>query len=88
MGIIRLVLLVAAIWLAWRLIKQTFLSSKPEDGDNKGSSRDNDIPEAMLRCDQCGVHTPSSQAFNIKGHHFCSAEHQQLWLEQHERDEQ
>lgn len=88
MGIIRLVLLAAAIWLAWRLIKQTFLSSKPQNGNSDTPSRDDNTPEAMLRCDQCGVHTPSSQVFNVKGHHFCCAEHQQLWLDHHERDEQ
>lgn len=87
MGIIRLVLLAAALWLAWRLIKLTFLSGKPQDEDGNNPSHDNNLPEAMLRCDQCGVHTPAGQAFSVKGHHFCSAEHQQLWIEHHERDE-
>lgn len=87
MGIIRLVLLAAAIWLAWRLIKQAFLSSKPQDGNSDNPSREDSSPEAMLRCDHCGVHTPSSQVFSVKDHHFCSADHQQLWLEHHKRDE-
>jgi len=34
-----------------------------------------DPPEAMLRCAECGVHMPASQALPGRGGAFCSAEH-------------
>lgn len=34
-------------------------------------------PEAMLRCAECGLHLPSSQALPGRGGVFCSAEHRQ-----------
>ena len=34
-------------------------------------------PEAMLRCAECGLHLPSSQALPGRGGVYCSAEHRQ-----------
>lgn len=36
-------------------------------------------PEAMLRCAECGVHLPASQALPGKGGSFCSAAHRQAF---------
>lgn len=34
-------------------------------------------PEAMVRCAECGLHLPASQALPGRGGVFCSAEHRQ-----------
>lgn len=34
-------------------------------------------PEAMLRCAQCGVHLPASQALPGRGGVFCSGAHRE-----------
>jgi uncharacterized protein len=33
------------------------------------------LPDPLVRCAQCGVHTPSSEAIVVAGHRFCSADH-------------
>lgn len=83
MGIIRILLVIAAIWLVWRLVSKVF--APPTHNDTSNTSRDtpNTSGAKMLRCEQCGVHVPDTDAFTAKGHHFCSAEHQGRWLEDH-----
>lgn len=88
MGIIRLILIAAAIWLVWRVVKQTLLAPPRDDKhSNEGTSAENtDTPSRMLKCEQCGVHVPEADAFSARGHHFCSNAHQQAWLEHHDAD--
>ncbi|WP_277049122.1 PP0621 family protein [Caballeronia mineralivorans] len=33
------------------------------------------LPDPLVRCAECGVHTPSSEAIVAAGHRFCSADH-------------
>ena len=33
------------------------------------------LPDPLVRCSECGVHTPSSEAIVAAGHRFCSADH-------------
>ncbi|WP_420887377.1 PP0621 family protein [Burkholderia vietnamiensis] len=35
------------------------------------------LPEPMVRCAECGVHTPKGDAVAGGGEYFCSAEHAQ-----------
>ncbi|AMM14865.1 deaminase [Burkholderia sp. PAMC 28687] len=35
------------------------------------------LPDALVRCAECGVHTPSSDAVVAAGHRFCSVGHAQ-----------
>lgn len=81
MGLIRLLIVAALIWLVWRVLRQTLLgparqNPPPADGQNPTSQK-------MVRCDWCQVHTPESQALRLEQHHFCSEEHRQRWLEKH-----
>lgn len=48
----------------------------PAPGGAPASSQSGNAPrELMLRCDVCGTHVPTSEAFNARGHHYCSAAH-------------
>lgn len=38
-------------------------------------------PEAMVRCAECDLHLPASQAMPGRGGVFCSAEHRQRYEE-------
>ena len=41
-----------------------------------GASRERAaLPEPMVRCAECGVHTPKGDAIAAGGEYFCSAEH-------------
>lgn len=33
------------------------------------------LADPLVRCAECGVHTPSSEAIVAAGHRFCSADH-------------
>ncbi len=36
-------------------------------------------PQTMLRCKQCGVHVPSSEAVLANGENFCCAAHRDAY---------
>ncbi|MDF1629010.1 MAG: PP0621 family protein [Alcanivoracaceae bacterium] len=80
MGLIRLLLVAALIWLVWRVLRQTLLGAPREGGKTH-----NQPPQSqkMVRCDWCQVHTPESQTVRLQEHHFCSEDHRQQWLEKH-----
>ncbi|MEJ2769617.1 PP0621 family protein [Mycetohabitans sp. B46] len=40
-----------------------------------GSAGGGALPEAIVRCAQCGVHVPVSETVWVKGQLFCSNEH-------------
>lgn len=78
-GLIRLVIIIALVWLVWRLIKKTLAGrGTPARRQDKPGG-----PEKMVRCAKCGVHVPEGQAFFHKHLSFCSQEHQQEYLEDH-----
>lgn len=80
MGLIRLILLLAALWLAWRLLRNLLGQNAMPPGDTTTPPpRDG----KMIKCERCGVHVPESEAFSARGHTFCSLEHQTAWLDDH-----
>ncbi|HED17369.1 MAG TPA: hypothetical protein ENI64_11225 [Gammaproteobacteria bacterium] len=40
--------------------------------------------EPMVRCEQCGVHLPRSDALQHTQQWFCSSKHLQAFLDKHE----
>lgn len=83
MGLIRLLIIAALIYLAWRVVKNLLSQANSRDNSSPdSSSRD---AQAMLKCAQCGVHVPAPEAFTHNGLHFCCQEHQRLYLEHHDR---
>ena len=83
MGLIRLLIIAALIYLAWRVVKN--LLSQASGRDNSSPDSSSQDAQAMLKCTQCGVHVPAPEAFTHNGRHFCSQEHQRLYLEHHDR---
>ena len=80
MGLIRLIIIAALIYLAWRVIKRLLAQARPsESGSGSGN------PQIMVKCAHCGVHVPTPDAFSHNGQHFCSQEHQRQYLEHHDR---
>lgn len=80
MGLIRLIIIAALIYLAWRVIKRLLAQAKPTGPDHASGK-----PQIMVKCAQCGVHVPSAEAFSHNGQHFCSQDHQRQYLEHHDR---
>ncbi len=44
-------------------------------GARPGPGRTASLPEPMVRCAHCGVHTPKGEAVAAGGDYFCSADH-------------
>lgn len=78
MGLIRLIIIVALVYLAWRLVKATLAQ---RGGLTRTSGEDRQPGEKMLPCARCGVHVPQSEAFLHDGQAFCSQQHQREHLE-------
>ncbi len=73
--LLRLVLVVAAIWLIVRRLKH------PGPRGSLSHSTPKDHPPdsmPMLRCARCGVYVPQDEAVNDHGQTFCSREHASL----------
>ena len=72
MGILRILILAALVWLAWRLIRN--LLPGPSNASDEPST-DQDNPEKMVKCSHCGVHLPEKQAIKQGDHYFCGSAH-------------
>lgn len=83
MGLIRLLILAALVYLVWRFAKR--LLAATNGGDDQRPARSAEPRgEIMIRCQQCGLHVPEREAFKHRGLGFCSQEHQRQYLEHHE----
>jgi uncharacterized protein len=81
---VKYLLWAVVIYLAWRWYTASKQSSS-QSASSKESSRpaadsgSDDVAEAMVKCAQCGIHLPYSEAVHGSGAiTFCSAEHRQL----------
>lgn len=59
MNILRLLLLVAAAWLIWRIVRQV-------RGQLQQRQRPTEVFEPMARCSQCGTYLPA-RSLNASG---------------------
>lgn len=79
MGLIRLLILAALIYIVWR-----FYQSLRAPRRAPGTASPPPAPaERMVKCRQCGLHVPEKDAFLHRDLGFCSQEHQRLYLESH-----
>lgn len=70
MNLIRLLVIVAIVWLAFVLFKRWLAGkNQPRSGPASRSQ------ERMVKCAYCGVHVPESQALRSGDQTFCSPEH-------------
>ncbi len=69
-GLVRVLILILALWLIYRFI----FHRKPKQLQHD-SSKSSD--PAMVKCQQCEIHLPREDATaDAAGRWFCSAEHQ------------
>lgn len=72
MGRLLLILLLVVLLLLWWKQRSP---SRARDAAAPPPAPKPSGPEPMLRCAECGLHLPGSQALPGKGGVFCSAEH-------------
>ncbi len=81
MGLIRLLIIAALIYLVWRVVKSLLSERRRRDNSTGGVSARS---QKMVKCRQCGVHVPEREAFQHQDLAFCSQDHQRQYLEHHE----
>lgn len=68
--LLQIALVVILAWLAYRVVRQflarTQAGPKPRPVAPGGN---------MVRCVQCGVHVPETEAIHARGRYYCSREH-------------
>ena len=67
MAIIRLLLVIIAIWLVYRFIKKTVFTSITKEKPDKRAK--------MVRCPFCEVYITKSDAYSRDDKFYCSYEH-------------
>ena len=71
-SLLRIVLVVFALWLIVRYIKHA-LGAPPTPRRPSPNTAPHD--NAMLPCKHCGVYLPESEATRLGGNIYCSREH-------------
>lgn len=82
MGLIRLLLVILLIWVAWRLLRGVITGS----GNSPQNSNPGSNPTRMVKCSQCGVHLPEQEAIQRDEHFFCGRPHLEAWQDAHQDD--
>lgn len=71
---IKLLLLVFGVWLIYTILKKYGRSVEQDEKEAPPAQ----IEEDMVRCAQCGVHLPRSEAILSRGEFYCCDEHRRL----------
>ncbi|GEM_PF-1592475 len=98
--ILLALILLAVLFYRWRkdrTARHRFIgnTSGLAEGELKASPKDGRRPpaptpprrqaEATVRCTECGLVIPASEAVRLNGHPFCSTRHAQDWQARHSR---
>ena len=71
MNVARVILIAVAVWLAIHILRRALHYITP----SKTASASTRSTKDMVRCAQCGLHLPESEAIAYQGRHFCCQEH-------------
>jgi len=74
MNLARLIIIAAVIWLALHLMRRLFKRPAVSDDKPKAGKSKN-----MVRCAQCGLHLPETEATAEQGRFFCCEEHRRQY---------
>ena len=81
MGLIRLLTYLAIGYFIWQFV-QNYLK-KQELESKRRAERKSQAPTPIVKCEQCQVHLPETEAFASGSRWFCSEEHRSFWLKSH-----
>lgn len=73
MNLIRILIVIAVVWLLYQVVKGYLGGKQPATVSNAGSKR-------MVRCAYCDLHIPEDEALQHDGKYYCSREHLELNL--------
>ena len=67
--LLRIALIVLAVWLVLRFVKQFLNPPLPAKKKREALSAD------VIPCAHCGTYVPEPDAIRVRGHAYCSKEH-------------
>lgn len=73
MAIIRLLLLIVAIWVVYRFIRGPIFTAVKRDKQHKQDKQDK--PAKMVKCPYCSVYITKSDAYSCDDGFYCSYDH-------------
>lgn len=82
MFVIRLIFIIAAIWLArkaWQMAKKALEDQSTQNPGNQQQNKADKPSEMMVTCKHCSTHIPESSAISKDGNWFCNTEHLEAW---------
>lgn len=68
--LIRILILLAALWLVLHFVRRALRRHQRPDGDTSSPT-----PAHMVACALCGTHIPESEAIRTSSAVYCSEEH-------------
>ncbi|MDH5257524.1 MAG: PP0621 family protein [Gammaproteobacteria bacterium] len=79
MGIIRLITVVAVIWLVWFFVKrfQQNLVERKQAAEKKAEIKaaQSEPLSSVKKCAVCGIHVPENETVVYNGRYYCSDAH-------------
>jgi len=77
-GLIRLLTWLALSFFLWYLVRN--YQRKQDSLRNQRNQAKPQAPSLIVKCKQCGLHLPQSEAVAEDNEWFCSDDHRRLWL--------
>lgn len=74
MNLLRILTWLLVIWIFWSMLKN-YLAKETRKKPGKPA-----LPQKMVKCDHCSVHTPEADALFHDSRWFCNRAHMQAWL--------
>lgn len=79
-GLIRLLTWLALGYFLWYMVRNYL--RKQDNQRNQQTKAKPQSPSLIVKCRQCGLHLPQSEAVALDNDWFCGDEHRRQWLGQ------
>ncbi len=72
MNLIRLLIIIFLLWMAWRFVQAWLDSNRQRVARKKPAPQ---LSEKVVPCALCGLHVPEGEALQAGDRHYCSEAH-------------
>jgi uncharacterized protein len=83
MGLIRFIFLLLIVGIAWFVFKNFVRKQELRTQRTRARNEAPQISGKIVRCKQCDVHLPETEAVREGDEWFCTQAHRQAWLGHH-----
>ncbi|MES2603565.1 MAG: PP0621 family protein [Pseudomonadota bacterium] len=81
MGLIRLLTWLAIGYFIWLAVTNYLRKQEQRNASRRAhEQKKSQVPERIVKCEQCGLHLPEPEALAANEHWFCTNDHRQRWL--------